>query len=219
MTENPQDAGIRNFDAAAATWDANPQRVRMAQEIFDAIAARVELKPGLRVLDFGCGTGLLTLRIGERTGSVTGADTSEGMLEKLLEKSRAAGASGVAVLHLKSQDGSGLTGEYDLIASSMTFHHVRDVAALTARLAERLRPGGCLCVADLDPEGGRFHADNAGVFHFGFSRDELERIFREAGLAGVQADTVSRVLRSSAAGTEEFTIFLMVGRKPLLPNP
>lgn len=50
----------RDFDAAAARWDANPMRVQLATATYRAIAAAVPLTPTMRALDFGCGTGLLT---------------------------------------------------------------------------------------------------------------------------------------------------------------
>lgn len=61
MADTPK----RDFNRAALTWDANPGRMKMAADIGTAITARVELTPTMRVLDFGCGTGLLSLGMGQ----------------------------------------------------------------------------------------------------------------------------------------------------------
>ncbi|HOT47295.1 MAG TPA: hypothetical protein PLM53_19825 [Spirochaetota bacterium] len=46
----------RDFDHAASTWDEKPQRGKLAQDIFRSIAAAVEIRNGMKALDFGCGT-------------------------------------------------------------------------------------------------------------------------------------------------------------------
>ena len=51
----------RNFDKEAPGWDSNPMRVKLTGDIAVTLARRVKLKPEMEVLDFGCGSGLLTL--------------------------------------------------------------------------------------------------------------------------------------------------------------
>lgn len=205
----------RNFDLAAQAWDEKPQRVALARDVFRSIAAAVNITKGMRALDFGCGTGLLSLQVRELTGAVACADSSRGMLDVLEEKARSAGLSGVTTIHLTSDDGEGLEGSYDLVTTSMTFHHVRDVPTLVKRLARHLNPGGALCVADLDPDGGRFHRDATGVFHDGFTRKEMADHLRGAGLIDVTSSTAAVVERTDEAGERaRFTIFLVTGIKP-----
>jgi hypothetical protein len=57
----------------------------------------------------------------------------------------------------------------------MALHHIEAIHPLLKRFHECLAEGGALCIADLDPEGGLFHSNNAGVYHFGFDREELRR--------------------------------------------
>jgi precorrin-6B methylase 2 len=49
------------FDRLAAEWDANPGRVALTQAVVAAIRNAVPLRPDMRALDFGAGTGLVTL--------------------------------------------------------------------------------------------------------------------------------------------------------------
>ena len=211
---NPMQNKKRDFDQAALTWDEKPQRVRLAQDIFRSLAAAVDIQRGMKALDFGCGTGLLSLQVLKRTGTVTGADTSAGMLNVLESKARSAGLSGVTTILLKSEDGEGLGGSYDLITSSMTFHHVRDIPSLVKRLAGLLNQGGTLCVADLDPDNGNFHDDNTGVFHYGFPREEIMKHFADAGLNEVKSSDAAVVVKKNEAGeSANFTVFLVTGKK------
>lgn len=211
MTE-PASRPKRDFDAAAARWDANPMRVQLATETYRAIAAAVPLTPAMHALDFGCGTGLLTFLLHPRVGSVTGADSSAGMLATFREKAAAFGLDNVATLHVDPEQGDTLGGPYDLIVSNMTLHHIADPATLIRLLRVHLTPGGHLCLADLDPDDGEFHADNTGVCHFGFDRGALRQMFIDAGFTAVNDVTTTAITRPTARGVERaFTIFMMHG--------
>jgi ubiquinone/menaquinone biosynthesis C-methylase UbiE len=77
---------MRDFDKDAARWDEHPTRVRLGQDVASAIAHAVPLGPTMDVLDFGCGTGIVTLQLAASVASVTGVDSSQGMLEVLNAK-------------------------------------------------------------------------------------------------------------------------------------
>ena len=51
------------FDEAAAQWDNNPGRVDLARAVGEAIGRAIPFQAGWRVLDYGAGTGLLTLNL------------------------------------------------------------------------------------------------------------------------------------------------------------
>ena len=203
----------RDFDKEASAWDT-PPRVKLAEDIAAEILKRVELSRRMDVLDFGCGTGLIALQLAPHVRSVTGADTSKGMLEVFQEKITAKGISNNKTLHLDLTDGAALLGPYHLIVSSMTIHHVRDVCALLKTFYQALLSGGRIAIADLDKEYGKFHSNNDGLFHFGFDREELARMFQEAGFTGVSSSTAAEVSKPTADGTERtFSVFLITGSK------
>jgi ubiquinone/menaquinone biosynthesis C-methylase UbiE len=203
----------RDFDKVAATWDQNPARLKLADDVARAISQELRLTPDMDVMDFGCGTGLLTMRLQPKVRSITGVDSSEGMLAVLRKKLEQGDLTNVRTACLDLDKGQALSGEYDLVVSSMTLHHIPDVARLLSEFRRVLRPGGRLCIADLDSEGGRFHEDRTGVFHHGFDRAALARTFESAGFCEVHAVTAAEMVKPSAAGgTARFTIFLVSGR-------
>jgi cyclopropane fatty-acyl-phospholipid synthase-like methyltransferase len=53
--------GKRDFDAVAASWDQEPRRVKLARDVVEAIRRELPLTPEMEVLDYGCGSGLVTL--------------------------------------------------------------------------------------------------------------------------------------------------------------
>lgn len=204
----------RNFDLEAANWDANPARRRLAADVRQQIEQSVGLHPQRRVLDFGCGTGLLSLPWSTRIGTLTGADNSTGMLDIFVAKARKLGLNNVETLHIDLDAALALPGRFDLIVSSMTLHHIRAIEPLLARLYAALLPAGQLCLADLDPDGGLFHTDNTGVFHQGFDRDALRQGLLDAGFETVSDCTAAEVLKTDAHGqARQFTVFLMSASK------
>lgn len=212
----PMKAPHRDFDAAAAQWDEDPGRVRMAEDICRAMERHVSLFDDMDVLDFGCGTGLVSLKWAPMVRSVTGADTSQGMIDVFRAKARSQGSSNVHTRHLRP--GDRIEGSYDVVISSMAFHHVEDVDALLSDMFRILKAPGYLCVADLDPDEGEFHPDNTGVFHSGFDRSDMMGRFRKAGFRRIRLDTAAAVKKPAADGTlRTFSIFLVSGKKEVIP--
>jgi 2-polyprenyl-3-methyl-5-hydroxy-6-metoxy-1,4-benzoquinol methylase len=122
--------------------------------------------------------------------------------------------SNVRTRFLDVEKGEVLEGRYHVIVSSMTFHHVEDPPSLVNQFYCCLLPGGHLCIADLDPEGGAFHGDNVGVFHFGFDRSGMRCLFEQQGLEEVRDRTAAKVIKKTSDGSERaFTVFLVSGRK------
>lgn len=170
----------RNFDSEAVKWDLNPGRVKVAADIARAIIGEITLSKDMDVLDFGCGTGLLTFALQPFVRSVTGVDSSQGMIDVFRRKIAGSGVQNVQARYLDPEDDPPLSGSYHLIVSSMTLHHIQAVDALIRQFYRILHPSGMLCIADLDSDGGRFHESNDGVFHFGFDRAEITDQFRNA---------------------------------------
>lgn len=113
-------------------------RLRPALELLQ----RIPLQSPRLVYDLGCGTGAATRVIAERwpSAKVFGVDNSSDMLEK-------AKAGGGRVSWVEA-DVSSWTPEAppDLIYSNATLHWVEGHRSLFPRMAEFLKPGGCLAV-------------------------------------------------------------------------
>jgi len=204
----------RNFDKEAATWDENPGKVKLAHEVARAIFGTVKPGPEMDVLDIGAGTGLVTLALQPHVHTITAADSSQGMLDKLDAKIRAQEITNVRTRLVDLDWDDQPEGQFDLVVSSMTFHHIRDVGILLNRLAGVLRPSGRIAIADLDPDEGKFHDTPAGVFHDGFDRHEMREYFEAAGFCEVQDRTAAVVQKPGTSGEmRTFSVFLMTGKK------
>jgi ubiquinone/menaquinone biosynthesis C-methylase UbiE len=203
----------RDFNKAAVTWD-QPNRVILARSIAHAVLSEVELTSKMQVLDFGCGTGLLTLHFQPLVNSITGVDSSQGMLDVLRGKIESQGLKNVRTECLDIENGELLKGTYDVIVSSMTLHHIREIQPLFNQFYKALTPGGYLCIADLDLDDGQFHENNEGVFHFGFDREIMRQVFVESGLREIRTRTAAEVIKTVLKrDSRSFTVFLATGQK------
>jgi 2-polyprenyl-3-methyl-5-hydroxy-6-metoxy-1,4-benzoquinol methylase len=204
----------KNFDREAATWDQNPGRVKLANDVADTIIREIKPAGDMDVLDFGCGTGLVTLRLQPFVKTITGADSSKGMLGVLQDKVSRLGLKNVETQFVDFDRGGLLEGKFHMIVSSMTLHHIHDPAPLFRQLHDLLYPGGTLGISDLDKEDGSFHSDNTGVLHFGFERPHLEGLLEKAGFQEVRDVTATTVVKEiERKGKKTFTVFLIIGKK------
>jgi tRNA (cmo5U34)-methyltransferase len=207
------------FNKAAANWDENPARLVMAENIASAILKQVPVRETFTVIDYGCGTGLLTLALQPRVKRIIGMDTSSGMLAMLEKKIQAVGLSNVEtqILDLTTQPPPQI--KVDLIVSAMALHHIADVPQVLKALVKMLAPGGYLALADLDTEEGNFHADKTGVYHSGFDRSELITTLESLGLQEITAVTAHIIERPSPDGVRRYSVFLISGHTPKAALP
>jgi len=212
--ENEINTKKRDFDQEAVNWDQVPGRVKAAQDITQSMLREITLTPDMDVLDFGCGTGLLTFALQPFVRSITGADSSHGMLDVFKTKIKEQNLSNVKADYLDLDKGDFLTGSYHLVISSMTLHHIKNISPLLKQLYSVLLPSGQLAIADLDMDDGEFHGNNDGVFHFGFNRKELSLIFMDAGFQNIRTLHAAEIEKQAGDGKSRlFTIFLITARK------
>lgn len=95
---------------------------------------------GRSVLDFACGTGLVSAWLAERGAHVTGLDISPRSIERAREFCEAVGARVTFVTGELGEVDLG-RGSFDRIAGRFALHHV-DCARVTPILADHLRAGG-----------------------------------------------------------------------------
>jgi ubiquinone/menaquinone biosynthesis C-methylase UbiE len=203
-----------SFDAEAVSWDKNPGRVKVADDIAEAITDERILTPDMDILEFGCGTGLLTVLLSHHVRSVTGVDSSRGMLDVLRGKIESENLTNIRARYLDIEKGDILEGTYNLVVCSMTLHHVKETVPLIELFYKLTAPLGYVCIADLDPDDGQFHGVNDTVFHAGFDRAELYQTLQKAGFENIRIRTAANVVKPIADGkVRSFGVFLIIGQK------
>ncbi len=178
----------------------------LAERELRAAVTSLDLQPGMRVLDAGCGTGetLAWLAAAIAPGGLAiGADLSA----RHLEVARAAGAGGT-LLQADLSRPPLAAGSLDLIWSVNTLHHLHDPLAGAGALRALLRPGGRLALGQSSFLPDMYFAWDARLERlvneavrayyrdrYGLSERELTAVrglvglLRGAGFAAVQART------------------------------
>ena len=210
---------------------AHPQHGDLAREAAGLLTPRTLansqpcllalLRPGLDVLDVGCGSGTLTFEIARRVlpGRVVGLDLNTQLLSVAR---RSAPRGGLPNLRFLEGDirHAGLANEFDLVSATRVLQWIPDAVRAVAPMAAALRPGGRMIALDYDhsrtswadapASWTRFHRgfldwreatrlDNAVVHR-------LPEAFAAAGLADV-----NQVPHVSTVRSSEPSFFRIVG--------
>lgn len=208
---------MMTFNDKARDWDKNPQNIDRAVIIANEIRKFIKPGLGLRALDFGCGTGLLSYNLRNDFESFTLTDTSTGMLDVLKEKiinEKIANFSPL-LLDLSKDNFTPSVEPFDVIYTSMTLHHVIETDRIISKFNSLLKAGGYVCIADLVSEDGRFHQGDVDPnIHHGFDRAKLEVMMRNEGLEPVYYKVILDIERVFEDGeVKKYPVFLIIAKK------
>jgi amino acid adenylation domain-containing protein len=147
--------GDPTFDTSGwvSSYTGRPIPAEEMAEAVDATVARIlALRPS-RVLELGCGTGLLLWRVAPRCDAYVGTDLSAATLDALYGRLRDAGVANVELFHREAADFSGLPEEpFDVVVLNsvvQAFPGVDYLRQVLAGAVARVRPGGTVLLGDV----------------------------------------------------------------------
>ena len=111
------------------------------------IAAQTGDRPGLEVLDCGCGPAFFTILLAKAGYRVTGIDAAEGMLEKARANIAEYGVK-AQILEMDCHELSFPDNAFDAVVSRNVTHALRDHVTVYREWLRVLRPGGVLLIFD-----------------------------------------------------------------------
>ncbi|WP_237057557.1 class I SAM-dependent DNA methyltransferase [Microbulbifer sediminum] len=190
-----------SWDDYAEGWDSNSDVVTYAERALQALNEAIDCTDA-RILDFGCGTGLLTERLSARAGSIVALDPSEKMISVLNAKQ----LDNVATIQSELtreliERNEHLQTRFDVIVASSALAFVPDYRETLQLLTELLTDNGRLVQWDWLKE-----ADDGGS---GFSREDIANAFGQAGLADIRVT----VPFSLDAGGGSMDVVMGIGTK------
>jgi 2-polyprenyl-6-hydroxyphenyl methylase/3-demethylubiquinone-9 3-methyltransferase len=151
---NSSPAELAHFGRLASQWwdpdgefrtlhDLNPVRL----DWIDGIAGL----PGRRVLDIGCGGGLLSEAMAARGASVTAIDMSPELLSVARLHLAGRGALPIEYREIAAEDlARELAGAFDVVTCMELLEHVPDPASLVEACARLVRPGGSVFFSSIN---------------------------------------------------------------------
>jgi len=199
-----------HFDIQAKEWDNDPSKIERAKVFADQISGFIKQNNNLRALEFGCGTGALSFQLKDFFKTITLADSSQGMIDVLNAKIKQTGITNFFPLKIDEDNNIDTIGNFDVIYTSMTMHHVLDIEEVITKFNSILTPKGYLCIADLEKEDGSFHDQHPNfIGHNGFHREELTTILNRCGFV-VEYYNVCFAVKKEL---KEYPVFMMICRK------
>ena len=195
---------MTHFNQVANSWDT-PEKITLSLHYAKRILSNLKNKNPKRILEVGCGTGLLGANFVNDESYLLGIDTSPGMLEVFTEKFKGLNASS-KLINLEEVELD--ENQFDLIISTMAFHHLKNPEEMMIKLKKLLAPGGTIAIIDLDHEDGSFHPDptNMGVFHFGFSAEITQEWSKKAGFKNYNREVVHTISKNQ----KQYPLFLAI---------
>jgi 2-polyprenyl-6-hydroxyphenyl methylase/3-demethylubiquinone-9 3-methyltransferase len=155
---------VDQFNRLAATWwdvrgpmaplhKLNPVRIAyirdQAAARFNRDAKKLDCLNGLRILDIGCGGGILSEPLAKLGAAVVGVDPAARNIEIAAAHAQ---ESGVAVDYraTTAEDLAGRGERFDVVLAMEVVEHVTDVSAFVATCATMVKPGGLMIGATLN---------------------------------------------------------------------
>ncbi|WP_027858174.1 class I SAM-dependent DNA methyltransferase [Marinobacterium jannaschii] len=189
-----------SWDQYAADWDSNEDVRAYADKAFASLTEVVN-PAGMRVLDFGCGTGQMSERLAPVVQALVALDSSEKMIE-VLQAKQLAGLNTLALELTADSIGAEplLQQPFDLIVASSVCAFLPQYEQTLALLKTLLAPNGVFMQWDWQSEGEEGD--------FGFTPQRIEAAFEQAGLETVSVSEAF-VMRSEQG---EMTVLMGVAR-------
>jgi 2-polyprenyl-3-methyl-5-hydroxy-6-metoxy-1,4-benzoquinol methylase len=167
-------------------WSSPAGRLRAARRARFLVDA-AGLRPGVRCLELGCGTGEFTGRLAATRAEVVAVDLSEASAEVARERVR--GRAEVVVGNVET--GEGIDGDFDAVVGVSVLHHI-DLDACFAHTFSKLRPGGRFAFSEPNMTNPQVWLERhiplirrlrrVTPHETAFRADELEKRFTRAGL-------------------------------------
>ncbi|KAJ3106939.1 hypothetical protein HDU97_005220 [Phlyctochytrium planicorne] len=213
-----------SFSQRAVEWDKNPEHISASSEAFKAISERIPLSKSMKVIEIGCGTGLLSALVAPHVSSLLGLDTASGMVDVFNTKvgpEKIPNMIAKEVL-LDDPDHPVLEGQkFDLALSHLALHHIENVPEFLTVMKGVLVPGGRVAFTDFEDNGAnavRFHDPAVAVAHgvqrHGILVDEISRQLSDSGFKNVRVErywSMTKPLKHEDGKMAEFPFIIIMG--------
>ncbi|EIO3216799.1 class I SAM-dependent methyltransferase [Vibrio parahaemolyticus] len=171
----------QDWDGLAKNWESNPATEQFAQSVFAQLQQLTQLD-GIKVLDFGCGTGQLSQLLSPIVKDIVALDASEAMIEELDKKELLnvepvvdALSRGLVAQH------PAFRGQFDLVVASSVLAFVDDVESSLDIAHSLLNEGGYFVhfdwVAESEQDGFTLSSSKNALSNAGFVDVESKKVF------------------------------------------
>ena len=116
-------------------------------------ATHALMKPDMKVLEFGCGTGSTALKHAPHVAQIVATDISAGMIDIAREKAKHLGITNVMFEQSGVEGFAAQDGSFDMVLALNLLHLIPDLPAALSKIHQLLKPGGffissTVCLSD-----------------------------------------------------------------------
>lgn len=149
------------FNRWSNEYDRTLGKISFHRDLLDLIVSSTYVKDKDTILDVGCGTGLLSLKILQQSDcSVTGVDYSREMVAIFKAKIKRLGLHDRIFISLMDADSLKFKDNtFDGVVSSVTLHHLKDKLPALRTIFRILKPGGRFIIGEIDMDTTGKHTD------------------------------------------------------------
>jgi len=200
------------FASVAGRWD-ELRAGYFTEHMRDAAIAKAHLPVNAVVADIGTGTGFVATGLAGRASTVYGFDASAEMLDVARKN-----LSPFSNIELKQAPGDNIPladDSLDGVFANMYLHHAPDPLKAIKEMARLLKPGGVLCIIDLDKHNHEWQRKQMADLWLGFEREDMRHWLDEAGLAQIDVDCAEGTCDACGPDgkLEPLSVFVATGRK------
>jgi ubiquinone/menaquinone biosynthesis C-methylase UbiE len=168
------------------------------------------LRPGMRVLDVGCGPGdvsFVAARLVGPDGTVLGIDAAADIIDLARARAKQDGVDSVRFEQTTVGD-LALDEPVDAVVGRLILMHLPDPVATLRQLAGLIRPGGVIAFSEFDMTGARGVPD---LPLWGAARDTINGTFTSMGLDPTFAATMPTLFRQAGLSTPQLALGAPIG--------
>jgi len=149
------------FNRWSNKYDQTLGQIGFHRELLNLVVNNSRVKSCDKVLDIGCGTGLLSLKILQKADcSITGIDNSGEMLTILKDKIKRFSLDKKINCRLMDIDSLNFKNDtFDIAVSSVVLHHLKDKLKPLRKIYKLLKPDGIFVIGEIDMDSTGSHAD------------------------------------------------------------
>jgi ubiquinone/menaquinone biosynthesis C-methylase UbiE len=202
-----------HFDEVAKNWDANQMHIQRTNAIANELLLLIDKIKFIKALEFGAGTGLLSLLLKDKFADITLMDSSKKMISAANEKITNGGFTNIHPVFFDLEKEEYTEKTFDFIFTQMALHHIVNIEKIIFKFHKLLNTGGILAIADLYKEDGSFHdVDFTG--HNGFDPDDLAKLMGKIRFHDIKHKLCFIIKKiDSNAAEKEFPLFLLIAKK------
>ncbi len=200
------------FASVAGRWD-EIRAGYFTEHMRDAAIAKANLPADAVVADIGTGTGFVAAGLAARARTVHGFDASQEMLDVARQNLRC-----FTNVDLQVAPGDAIPlpdAALDGAFANMYLHHAPDPLEAINEMIRLLKPGGVLCITDLDTHNHEWQREQMADLWLGFEREQIKQWLTLAGLEQVDVDCAEGTCKACGPNgeVEPLSIFVATGRK------